>query len=101
MLRERKGGCPWCSPPVATATTDGARPWAARSYVAADRLLGARPWPLIFSARGPLISRRPVRSEEHTSELKSLMRKSYAVSCLKQSNTKQTQQTYINKPSHC
>src|SRR3546814_16577520 len=26
----------------------------------ADILLGARPWPLIFSARGPLISRPPV-----------------------------------------
>src|SRR3546814_6876302 len=29
---------------------------------------------------------RPVRSEEHTSELKSLMRISYAVFCLKQKN---------------
>src|SRR3546814_326665 len=55
-----KGRVPLVFPPVATATTDGARPWAARSYVAADRLLGARPWPLIFSARGPLISRPPV-----------------------------------------
>src|SRR3546814_2522102 len=52
-----KGRVPLVFPPVATATTDGARPWAARSYVAAARLLGARPWPLIFSARGPLISR--------------------------------------------
>src|SRR3546814_2800161 len=68
-----KGRVPLVFPPVATATTDGARPWAARSYVAADRLLGARPWPLIFSAR----------SEEHTSELQSLMRISYAVFCLK------------------
>src|SRR3546814_6089008 len=33
----------------------------------------------------------PARSEEHTSELQSLMRISYAVFCLK----KQTQQTYI------
>src|SRR3546814_2931118 len=32
------------------------------------------------------------RSEEHTSELQSLMRISYAVSCLKQKNT----QTYTN-----
>src|SRR3546814_9673047 len=55
-----KGRVPLVFPPVATATTDGARPWAARSYVAADRLLGARPWPLIFSARGPLIYRPPV-----------------------------------------
>src|SRR3546814_1568542 len=30
------------------------------------------------------ISSRPIRSEEHTSELQSLMRTSYAVFCLKQ-----------------
>src|SRR3546814_8961419 len=30
---------------------------------------------------------RPTRSEEHTSELQSLMRKSYAVFCLKKQNT--------------
>src|SRR3546814_4901991 len=32
----------------------------------------------------------PVRSEEHTSELQSLMRISYAVFCLKKKNTKDT-----------
>src|SRR3546814_8795414 len=32
----------------------------------------------------PIRERRPVRSEEHTSELQSLMRISYAVFCLKQ-----------------
>src|SRR3546814_6855058 len=32
----------------------------------------------------------PVRSEEHTSELQSLMRISYAVFCLKKKNTKTT-----------
>src|SRR3546814_2710192 len=31
---------------------------------------------------------QPVRSEEHTSELQSLMRISYAVFCLKKTNTK-------------
>src|SRR3546814_9802909 len=31
---------------------------------------------------------KPVRSEEHTSELQSLMRISYAVFCLKKKNTK-------------
>src|SRR3546814_19277416 len=36
MLRERKGGCPWCSPPVAAATTGKARPRAAH--------LAAREW---------------------------------------------------------
>src|SRR3546814_10709716 len=35
----------------------------------------------------------PVRSEEHTSELQSLMRNSYAVFCLKQKQT-QRKQTY-------
>src|SRR3546814_2385873 len=37
-----------------------------------------------------------LRSEEHTSELQSLMRISYAVFCLK----KKTQLTYNNKASH-
>src|SRR3546814_8038797 len=44
-----------------------------------------------------------VRSEEHTSELQSLMRNSYAVFCLKkkkkQLNNNTTQQHY-NKPHH-
>src|SRR3546814_10535725 len=41
------------------------------------------------------------RSEEHTSELQSLMRISYAVFCLKKkkNNTKQTTQHYKNKPN--
>src|SRR3546814_7720854 len=36
----------------------------------------------------------PDRSEEHTSELQSLMRISYAVFCLKKKNIKSTQQLY-------
>src|SRR3546814_5274314 len=39
------------------------------------------------------------RSEEHTSELQSLMRISYAVFCLKKKN-KSKHQTHINKQSH-
>src|SRR3546814_7129852 len=35
-------------------------------------------------------ARRAVRSEEHTSELQSLMRISYAVFCLKKKNTQET-----------
>src|SRR3546814_10458454 len=35
---------------------------------------------------------RPVRSEEHTSELQSLMRSSYAVFCLQNKNTSRQQQ---------
>src|SRR3546814_3992695 len=37
--------------------------------------------------------RRPARSEEHTSELQSLMRISYAVFCLKKKKKKTTQHT--------
>src|SRR3546814_7599309 len=36
-----------------------------------------------------------LRSEEHTSELQSLMRISYAVFCLKKKNKRNTPQTYI------
>src|SRR3546814_3022013 len=38
-----------------------------------------------------------VRSEEHTSELQSLMRISYAVFCLKKKNRKKQKHTYNNK----
>src|SRR3546814_16213851 len=42
----------------------------------------------------PVVARRPVddRSEEHTSELQSLMRISYAGFCLKQKNTHENTQ---------
>src|SRR3546814_7967108 len=50
---------------------------------------------------------RASRSEEHTSELQSLMRISYAVFCLKKKNTQknhtkaaQNQQTYRSKLKH-
>src|SRR3546814_3499410 len=40
----------------------------------------------------PVCAENPFRSEEHTSELQSLMRKSYAVFCLKKkTDTKSTQ----------
>src|SRR3546814_7827423 len=39
----------------------------------------------------------PARSDEHTSELQSLMRISYAVFCLKKKNTTQTQDHYTCK----
>src|SRR3546814_3971757 len=49
--------------------------------------------------RRALAARRSARSEEHTSELQSLMRISYAVFCLKKKNIMQhinTHQIYIN-----
>src|SRR3546814_10315731 len=39
----------------------------------------------------------PNRSEEHTSELQSLMRISYAVFCLKKKNNKNIRRNYTNK----
>src|SRR3546814_4422168 len=41
--------------------------------------------------QGPWQTARDMRSEEHTSELQSLMRISYAVFCLKKNNTKTIQ----------
>src|SRR3546814_5530233 len=41
-----------------------------------------------------------LRSEEHTSELQSLMRISYAVFCLKKKNTKPTQAHTTNNTTH-
>src|SRR3546814_2247336 len=41
----------------------------------------------------PNLCRRVLRSEEHTSELQSLMRISYAVFCLKKKNQQQNQLT--------
>src|SRR3546814_2525489 len=38
----------------------------------------------------PIIGRMPIRSEEHTSELQSLMRISYAVFCLTKKKTKKS-----------
>src|SRR3546814_4908914 len=53
------------------------------------------PWAWLFSAGQPTLSSLPAskeydlrRSEEHTSELQSLMRISYAVFCLKKKNEK-------------
>src|SRR3546814_8531102 len=42
------------------------------------------------SGRPRAVLRSPARSEEHTSELQSLMRISYAVFCLKQKTNKKT-----------
>src|SRR3546814_3970021 len=58
----------------------------------ADRCSDADWWPTVRAfeaalktngARGAIVASLPERSEEHTSELQSLMRISYAVFCLK------------------
>src|SRR3546814_1117496 len=79
----------------------------ARRYAAVD---GAS---IVAAASGPGLGRTPIapattrrgrgphrmasRSEEHTSELQSLMRISYAVFCLKKKNTTHKQQTNRDK----
>src|SRR3546814_8103440 len=54
----------------------------------ADGADGANGLDLAGLGAGPFEARRPHRSEEHTSELQSLMRISYAVFCLKKKNRK-------------
>src|SRR3546814_4428280 len=62
----------------------------------APALLHLQPWSRSGSCRafrqrrryGPVGEQQASRSEEHTSELQSLMRISYAVFCLKKKNTK-------------
>src|SRR3546814_6781738 len=55
-----------------------------------------RPAACRYPATGLFDSRiHHLRSEEHTSELQSLMRNSYAVLCLKKTNT-----TYQHRPCH-
>src|SRR3546814_1463831 len=49
-----------------------------------------------ITTRGAIEQKRPIRSEEHTSERQSLMRNSYAVFCLKKKK-KRKHITDINK----
>src|SRR3546814_7815478 len=51
---------------------------------------------LALLAEAAILVRRDARSEEHTSELQSLMRTSYAVFCLKKKNQYQTHHSEIN-----
>src|SRR3546814_3974135 len=55
---------------------------------------------IFFIASAPIIASKessPNRSEEHTSELQSLMRNSYAVFCLKKKKTKIKNQKYYDE----
>src|SRR3546814_8765860 len=71
----------------------GAPPGLAGRRAAAVRRSDTAPSPPAVAARGPAAASRkaePRRSEEHTSELQSLMRTSYAVFCLKTKTTYKT-----------
>src|SRR3546814_4795803 len=94
--------------PFTSITTAGGRGWAASrrtpanstAMIRSSRFRPRRPGEaaprlaigLVLRQRfgtGP--GKRPVRSEEHTSELQSLMRTSYAVFCLKKKTHQPTQ----------
>src|SRR3546814_3429502 len=83
------------SPPAIRRTISVTRTGRGKQIAAPFTRLGLvdfhyRPWLRIVSLRCSLSSHsfnRGVRSEEHTSELQSLMRISYAVFCLKKKKT--------------
>src|SRR3546814_4515059 len=54
----------------------------------------------VIAATTPTGWRRVMRSEEHTSELKSLMRISYAVFCLKKKKQRTTNKSNYPVPTH-
>src|SRR3546814_1941843 len=59
---------------------------------------GIRTWPTTMSRRPSMCPSR--RSEEHTSELQSLMRISYAVFCLKKKNNTKTKPQYNSRNTY-
>src|SRR3546814_9520926 len=65
---------------------DGHAPAGVGELTALDSRLSR----ICFTARGSALILGSWRSEEHTSELQSLMRHSYAVFCLKKKKNKQT-----------
>src|SRR3546814_2174555 len=106
VLRSSKGGLDgyrWKRPrvrswPIASRFRDAACQKGACSIAMIWRRSGMRDWkcsPLLGSIRTILVKMmsrwrlRRGRSEEHTSELQSLMRISYAVFCLKKKNKQQ------------
>src|SRR3546814_3946712 len=89
-----------------TDEVDDVRAFGALQYVAsgaADGFAAANPEDrlidLVQSLRAPY-RQGAARSEEHTSELQSLMRISYAVFCLQKKNKAPTHQTHTLNHSH-
>src|SRR3546814_10451811 len=76
---------------IADAFHDGAHRRAAAAIVTLDQIGNLRAQPHLDPYRAPGGQRHRLRrSEEHTSELQSLMRISYAVFCLKKKKPKKT-----------
>src|SRR3546814_6906500 len=103
-------------PVVGLALGSGsARGWSHIGIILELEALGVRPQVVAGTSVGALVgavyvagqlnefaewvgklTMRDVRSEEHTSELQSLMRISYAVFCLKKKNNKNKTTTHVN-----
>src|SRR3546814_961594 len=62
-----------------------------------DSTFGNMPSPMAKKTKPKISSSQKIRSEEHTSELQSLMRISYAVFCLKQKNKEKKISPIIHK----
>src|SRR3546814_6466601 len=86
-------------PPTAkstpTAIVSGTSRYSAAARCAAAQRASRQPFPT--AARTRVRSSRTERSEEHTSELQSLMRISYAVFCLKKKTYHNTKATKYKK----
>src|SRR3546814_2875334 len=80
----------------------GSRETARQSLVmplAPDSVTSARLF-IVAPGEGPARQDFTIRSEEHTSELQSLMRISYAVFCLKKKKTQKTREIIQQKACH-
>src|SRR3546814_4928011 len=90
--------------PYTTLFRSGDAPARAARACGALRRAGAERQASRHAARvrglAPVSSQWPTRSEEHTSELQSLMRISYAVFCLKKKNKINTPLTYLKQTRH-
>src|SRR3546814_7788377 len=97
ILRPRVAGVRFAGHAAEPGIGQHVRPWRRRrlSLRQVDHVLvavrGERAEAVAFAQRRGGWIERPRRSEEHTSELQSLMRTSYAVFCLKQKKNTTTE----------
>src|SRR3546814_2691137 len=84
-IRKDRQGLPPSARAVETLPGASYRRYVLRTDGGAHRAPGSRSRP----SRAPIAEGQAERSEEHTSELQSLMRISYAVFCLKKTNITQ------------
>src|SRR3546814_3751010 len=89
---------PWVSPSGNVITAPTIAACQPQNTKLASLSLIRRTWQVRWTTYSDVANSTEPRSEEHTSELQSLMRISYAVFCLKKKNTTKTHQSY--EPTH-